>query len=183
MKKCIIKLKTFLYSRFLSEVTVNKNTIIKSPTLFLGKGKVNIGQNVQFGYYPSPFFYSHYSHIEARKVQSTINIGDNTIINNNASIISDGASITIGKNCLIGPSVEIYDTDFHEIDPALRVLKSPIPKKVIIHDNVFIGSGVKILKGVTIGNNCVIGAGSVVVKSFPDNCIIAGNPAKKIKEI
>lgn len=54
---------------------------------------------------------------------------------------------------------------------------------VIIGDNVWVGAGSCILPNVTIGNNCIIGANSVVTKSFPDNCVIAGNPAKIIKQL
>ena len=58
-----------------------------------------------------------------------------------------------------------------------------IPKKVSIGNNVWIGGGVTILPGVSLGNNVVVGAGSVVTKSFPDNVIIAGNPATIIKKL
>ena len=61
--------------------------------------------------------------------------------------------------------------------------KPKTPSKVEIGNNVWIGGGVTILPGVSIGNNTVVGAGSVVTKSFPDNVVIAGNPAKIIKKL
>lgn len=67
------------------------------------------------------------------------------------------------------------------IPPGDRSLYSKGP--VIIGDNVWVGAGSCILPNVTIGNNCIIGANSVVTKSFPDNCVIAGNPAKIIKQL
>ena len=96
-------------------------------------------------------------------------------------------SIKIGKNATIGANCKIIDNDFHPLDPEQRRLnlneeftaKAPIT----IGDNCFIGMNSIILKGTTLGNNVVVGAGSVVHGSFPDNCIIAGNPAKIIKQI
>jgi maltose O-acetyltransferase len=105
------------------------------------------------------------------------------VLNNRTVLISEGGGISIGKDCLIGTSLQIYDTDFHTTDPALRHKEVPKPCRVIVGDNVFIGSDVTILKGVHIGNNCVVGAGSVVTKSFPDNLLIAGNPASKIRNL
>ena len=138
---------------------------------------------MQLGFFPAPFFYGRHNYIEARYPSASIVINENTVINNNATLISEGDGIVIGKNCLIGPNVEIYDTDFHAIDPKNRHTQPSVTKKVVIKDNVFIGSGVKILKGVTIEENCVIGAGSVITKSYPRNVIIAGNPAQIIKEM
>ena len=151
--------------------------------MFIGDGEINIHDTVQLGYFPSPFFYGNNNHIEARYSSASISINENTMINNSATLISEGEGISIGRNCLIGPNVEIYDTDFHEIDTKKRHTHLSTTKKVVIKDNVFIGSGVKILKGVTIEENCVIGAGSIVTKSCPPNVIVAGNPARIIKEI
>lgn len=89
---------------------------------------------------------------------------------------------------MIGVGTHIYDTNFHNIDPTLRIGKNdpresvktrPIP----INDNVFIGAFSIILKGVNIGKNSVVAAGSVVTKSIPDNQIWGGNPAQFIKNI
>ena len=96
--------------------------------------------------------------------------------------------IEIGNNVMIGVGTHIYDTNFHNINPKDRIEKKD-PKDtvktapVIIHDNVFIGAFSIILKGVTIGENSVIAAGSVVTKSIPDNQIWGGNPAHFIKNI
>ena len=174
------KFKIFVYDKILSDThIVQGKAIINQPTLFLGAGQIHIAKNVSLGYYPSPFFYSGYMHIEARNKTSIIEIGSNTYINNNATIVSDGANISIGKDCLIGPNFTCFDSDFHRLEPHLR-LTAPTPKSVNIGDNVFIGANVTILKGVSIGKNCVVGGGSVVTKSFPQNCIIAGNPARVV---
>jgi acetyltransferase-like isoleucine patch superfamily enzyme len=94
--------------------------------------------------------------------------------------------ITIGNRCLIGADVVICDTDFHSIDPTHRRNPETAYEKampVMIGDNVFIGTKAIILKGVTIGENSVIGAGSVVVRSLPANVIAAGNPCKIIRQL
>lgn len=96
-------------------------------------------------------------------------------------------SIKIGKNATIGANCKIIDNDFHPLDPIKRNqgLNEEYTKRkpIEIGDNCFIGMNSIILKGTTIGNNVVVGAGSVVQGTFPDNCIIAGNPAKIIKQL
>lgn len=93
-------------------------------------------------------------------------------------------AITIGDRCVIGGNVKILDNDFHPADPDLR-LENPCAnygkKAIVIGNNVFIGCNSLILKGVTIGDNSVVGAGSVVCCSVPENCIVAGNPAHVVK--
>ncbi len=115
-----------------------------------------------------------------------LTIGENVGISQTTLICHK--SITIGNNVMIGGGAKIYDTDFHSIDHTIRG-KNRIDQQntkrvpVIIKNNAFIGAYSLILKGVTVGENSVIGAGSVVTKSVPDNQIWAGNPAKFIKNI
>lgn len=86
----------------------------------------------------------------------------------------------------MGAGVSVFDTDFHSLDPNVRKSSEDMKHKakapVVIHDNVFI-SAHSILKGVTIGKNSIIGAGSVVAKSILGNQIWAGNPAKYIRNV
>lgn len=112
-------------------------------------------------------------------------IGDNgsaLIIGNNCgfsgTVIGCFNRITIGNNVKCGANTLITDSDWHPEDP-----RSSPTKPIIIEDNVWLGVNVIVLKGVTIGKNSVIGAGSVVTKSIPPNMIAAGNPCKVIKEI
>jgi acetyltransferase-like isoleucine patch superfamily enzyme len=109
-------------------------------------------------------------------------IGDNVGIS--GATINATRSIRIGNNVLIGSGCLITDTDSHPInwhDRINNLNEKTANSPVVIEENVFIGARSIILKGVTIGRNSVIGAGSVVVKSIPENCIAGGNPAKVIK--
>lgn len=110
----------------------------------------------------------------------TVSIGEGTYINSNLMLIDD-YKITIGKGCLIAPNVTISTTG-HPVHPKLRTT-GMYSFPVTIEDNVWIGMGVNILPGVTIGENSVIGAGSVVTKDIPANVIAMGTPCKVVREI
>jgi len=113
-------------------------------------------------------------------------IGDN--VSMSGVTIYSFKKIVIGNNTSIGANTKIFDSDFHPIDPNIR-LTDPDNKEftkmkdTIIGNNVFIGCNCLILKGVHIGDNSVIGAGSVVTKDVPNNCIAAGNPATIVKRL
>lgn len=108
-------------------------------------------------------------------------VGDNFYTNYNC-VILDVAKVEIGNNVFLAPNVAIY-TAGHPVHPEARnsLYEYGIPIK--IGNNVWIGGNTVILPGVIIGDNCVIGAGSVVTKSIPANTISAGNPCKVIREI
>jgi acetyltransferase-like isoleucine patch superfamily enzyme len=157
--------------------------IALQPVLLMGRGSIVIGRDVEFGWHTSPAFYSGYCHIEAYLPGSVVEFADNAQINNNAFIKSEGPGIRIGRHALLGSFVEIFDSDFHDLDPARRHGGRPKMAPVELQENVFIGDGARILKGVTIGADSVIGAGSVVTASIPAGVIAAGNPARVIREL
>jgi maltose O-acetyltransferase len=172
-----------IYRNLSATLKIEGRPQINQPVLYLGEGSIVFGRNVNIGYFPSPFFYSGNAHFEARTKESKIAIGDNVYFNNNFVAISE-VSITIGNNVLIGTNVELYDSDFHNIEPHLRFGIQTHPVAPIkIEDNVWLGSNVKILKGVTIGENSVISNGAVVTKNIPANVVAGGIPAKIIKNI
>lgn len=181
--KIIFKLRNFYYKGLSNYNIVSGKPILNQPVLFIGKGRIQIDENVNFGYFPSPYFYNTLSHIEARQDTAIIRFKKGIVMNNNFTAIAEKSSITIGENVLIGSNVQIVDSDFHEIDPKRRNSGNHKCKPVVIEDNVFIGNNVIILKGVTIGENSIISAGAIVYESFPENVIIAGNPAKIVKQI
>lgn len=111
-------------------------------------------------------------------------IGNNTGISNTTIVAKD--KIVIGDYVNIGGGCKIYDTDFHSINYDERIMTEDpgiVSKPVYIKDGAFIGAHCIILKGVTIGEKAVVGAGSVVTKDIPPNEVWAGNPAKFIKKI
>ncbi len=110
-----------------------------------------------------------------------IEIGENFYSNHNL-VILDCAKVKFGNNVFIGPDCGFYTAE-HPLDYKIRNQALEYAKPIKIGNNVWIGGGVKILSGVTVGDNSVIGAGAVVTKNVPSNTVVAGNPAKIIKKI
>ncbi|OON95435.1 MAG: maltose acetyltransferase [Epulopiscium sp. Nele67-Bin005] len=110
-----------------------------------------------------------------------IEIGDNFYTNHNCTIL-DGAKVTIGNNVFIAPNCCI-STANHPLDFEQRNAGIEYAVPITICDNVWLGAGVIVLGGVTIGKNSVIGAGSVVTKDIPEGVIAVGNPCKVLRKI
>lgn len=107
-------------------------------------------------------------------------INDSTTIEGACISVASANSITIGFDCMLSKDINICTTDSHSIIDEKRIRINP-DKDINIGDHVWIGMRVLVCKGVTIGNNSVIGAGAIVTKNIPDNSCAAGIPAKIIK--
>ncbi len=119
-----------------------------------------------------PFYCEYGTHIRT---------GRNFFANYNCVMI-DVARIEIGDNCMLGPNVSIY-TAGHPIHPETRNSGFEYGRAVTVGDNVWIGGSTTILPGVHIGNNVVIGAGSVVTRDIPDMVVAAGNPCRVLRAV
>lgn len=127
------------------------------------KGKASFGMGLKFDY------------------GIHITVGDNFYCNYDC-VMLDVCKITFGDNCMLGPNVQIY-TATHPLDETLRNSGQEFGKPITIGNSVWMGGGAIIYPGVSLGNNVVVSAGSVVTKSFGDNVLIGGNPARILKEI
>ncbi len=107
----------------------------------------------------------------------SIEIGNGVFINHGASISAHNL-VTIGDGCQIGPYACIMDNDYHQVEDRTKPGES---QPIILERNVWLGVRVVVLKGVRIGENSVIGAGSVVTRDVPPNTLAAGMPAKAIR--
>lgn len=121
----------------------------------------------------NPPFYCDYG--------SNIFVGKNCFINYNCTILDNG-KVTLGDNCLLAPNVSIY-TAGHTLHPDARALGYEYGLEVSIGHNVWIGGNTVICPGVHIGDNTVIGAGSVVTKDIPAWSFAAGNPCRVLRPI
>lgn len=141
----------------------------------IGRG-VSINSNLEsseLGFYPKTILHTSQT--------GFIIIGDHSGISN--VCINARKLIRIGKKVRLGAGVKLYDNDFHNLSKLEDGEdQTYIPSQpIIIEDNVFIGAGSIVLKGVHVGQGAVIGAGSVITKNIPPNEVWAGNPARFIR--
>jgi len=108
-------------------------------------------------------------------------LGDQVYLNFSCVII-DNNEVHIGDRCMIGPAVQIY-TAAHPLQAEPRIQGCEVAKPVRLDDNVWVGGGAIILPGVCIGRNAVVGAGAVVTRDVPASTVVAGNPARVIRQI
>jgi acetyltransferase-like isoleucine patch superfamily enzyme len=135
-------------------------------------GYIRIGERVLLFFDPIPSIFAVFP-------GGRLEIGDRTSINYGADFAVTGL-VKIGSDCGIGTHVIIMDNDFHSVeDRRLR----PVPKPVIIGNHVWLANRSTILPGVTIGDEAIIGAGSVVMTDIPERTLAMGNPARVIKKL
>lgn len=141
------------------------------------KTEITLADNAQLTLHGDVILYEG---VGVRVTESAkLSIGDHTYINRSSSIDCT-LEIKIGDYCAISDNVQILDSDFHSI--TYNGKTSIMSKPVHIGNHVWIGRSVIILKGVTIGDGAIIGAGSIVTRDVPSGCLVAGNPARVIKE-
>jgi len=174
---------TLIYFTLLSKLFFHNSRLIRFPIVIRGKAYIDLGEMLTTGVgcrleaFPSIFNLK------------TLRFGDNVQINDYVHITAM-SSVIIGNNVLMASKIYISDCshgyydgksndsipDTHPIDREYKTAP------VRIEDNVWIGESVSILPGVTVGENSIIGANSVVTKNIPANCIAVGNPARVIKK-
>lgn len=161
--------------------SVGKNFILFGEIPFItGTGEIVIGDNVEICGKCTFFTGGNIC------PDSKLHIGNNTFLGFNVQI-SVGKHVSIGNNVLIAASVRIADNDGHPVSPLRQSMHLKLTpddmKPVIIEDDVWLGERAVILKGVNIGRGSIVAAGSMVTKSIPPMSIVAGNPARIVKEI
>jgi len=144
--------------------------------LIIGNGRIEIGDDVHIG---SPCTWDVAPHAEL--------IIGNRVSLNYRGIMSVAKSVSIGDDTLLAGDVAIFDNTNHPVSPARRLAREAVTSAevapVVIGRNVWIGIHCIIMRGVTIGDNSVVAAGSVVTKSVPPNTLVAGNPAAPVRQL
>ncbi len=167
-------------------ISTPKNASVRGRINIKNKGKIKIGDyfSVNSGLKANPIGGDTAVSLIADSSNAELTIGENVGISNSTIVCWN--KITIGDNVLIGGSTKIWDTNFHSLNPTIRVSGNDDDIRtapIMIEQNVFIGASCIILKGVTIGKNTIISAGSVVTKSIPSNVIAGGNPCVVIRTL
>jgi len=144
------------------DIILNDRCVIFGTISSFNRGKIEFAENVQIG--PKTIV----------GAVNSIKIGKGTVISNNVMIIDN-------NNHPINPEDRIQMQN-SPVGSDLRKWKNSVSKPIVIGENVWIGQFARINKGVTVGNNSIIGANSVVTKNVPENAIAAGNPARIVKE-
>ncbi|PBQ33318.1 maltose acetyltransferase [Sphingobacteriaceae bacterium] len=154
--------------KLLHRLNVTEYLMNKASALILKELLPNAFKNI----YIEPPFHCDYGY--------NIYCGSRVYFNVNC-VVLDSARVTIGSNVMFGPGAHIY-TAAHPLDVATRRVKE-FAEPVTIGDDCWIGGGAIICPGVNIGSGSVIGAGAVVTKDIPENCLAVGNPAKVIRKL
>jgi len=147
------------------------NVVIYGPNISLGKNVVIVGANG---------FRTNLTTVKNGVKEGRITIGDHVLVMNGVRV-SSACEITIGNGCMLANFCYIMDADWHDLHDRTSTPGKAAP--VVLKDGAWVGDSAIICKGVTIGKNSVVGAGSVVRRDVPDNVIVAGNPAVIVGKI
>jgi acetyltransferase-like isoleucine patch superfamily enzyme len=145
-----------------------------------GKGDLVVGDDVTVDGKCSITFAARYSD------RPTLVLGERTLVSHNCTF-TVAERIEIGSDCMLASDVFVFDCSGHPVDPAARLRGEPAPaesvRPVRIGDNVWVGRRATICSGVTIGSGSVVAADAVVTKDVPSNTVVAGNPARIVREL
>lgn len=157
-----------------NSVTVMPNSVLKRAKIFIH------GNNNRVVVDSNAYLEGTVVHIEDNNC--LIEIGERTFIGpSHLACTEDGRSIVIGKDCMFSSNINVRTGDSHSIVDMEGKRINPA-QSVSIGDYCWIGEGAKIMKGVTLQKDTIVASGAIVTRSFTSNCILAGNPAKVIKE-
>jgi acetyltransferase-like isoleucine patch superfamily enzyme len=183
IREALIWLRRFFWNEplFRSQcVTVGSRFRMEELPYMHGEGFLTIGSDVVFSGKPHFAFNNRYD------TQPKLQFGDGTFIGHGCQI-RVAQSVTIGRNCLLAGGVMIADYDGHPLDAESRrkgqTSNIEAIRPVTICDDVWIGASALVLKGVTIGARSIVGAHSVVTKDIPPDTIVAGNPARAVRQL
>ncbi len=157
-KGCVFFGQTFIYKQRDSTMDLGKDLVFRS---YPNSNLIGINRNCA---------------LSTLRPKAKILIGDGCGFS--GTVIGAFISVELGTNVRCGANTLITDSDWHDDDA-----RAGAAKPVKIGNNVWLGEGAKVLKGVTIGDNSVIGAGSIVVSDIPPNVVAAGNPCKVLKQL
>lgn len=175
----VMRVETFLWG-----IEVGRDCVFYGRTRLhrTAHSRISIGEHCEFRSAP----WSNWAGIDRACMLSTLHPNAVLTIGSrcgfSGTVIAAAQSITIGDRVLCGVNSAIMDTDWHGLHPAERATRGKCAP-ILIEDDVWIGAGVLVLKGVTIGRGTVVAAESVVTRSLPPAVIAAGNPARVIREL
>lgn len=166
-------------------VTIGKNWRILGRIFVKSFGRISIGDDViiRSAAYENPIGCGNRTYLQVLP-NAELSIGNFVGMSNVA--ITCANRVTIEDYVMIGSGARLFDTDFHSLSPAERMRghkENVHTAPILVKKHAFLGADCMILKGVTIGENAIIGAGAVVTRSVPDNQVWAGNPAQFVKDV
>jgi acetyltransferase-like isoleucine patch superfamily enzyme len=159
---------------YLRRAEVGTRVRVRGRPAVTAAGRIVIGERVQL--------VSTIATLElVAEEQGVLEIGPRSLVNFGCSLVAT-ERVSIGAHCHIGPYTMMLDNDFHRVEPERR-LERPPSRPIVIEDNVWIGARVIVMAGVTVGRDACVGAGSVVTTDVPPRTLVAGVPAKVIREL